>query len=160
MRIAILAVGRLRTGPERELAERYLERARKTGRGLGLTGFEAAEIAESPAAEAPRRRRDEAAALVARVEAGALAVTLDAAGRQMSSEAFAASLAEWRDRGLPAVAFLIGGPDGHGAAADEAAALRLSLGAMTWPHQLARAMLCEQLYRAITILSGHPYHRA
>jgi 23S rRNA (pseudouridine1915-N3)-methyltransferase len=87
-------------------------------------------------------------------------VALDGGGRALSSEAFARWLAERRDGGMKTLAILIGGPDGHGAAALEGAALRLSLGAMTLPHGLARIVLAEQLYRAATILAGHPYHRA
>lgn len=155
MRIEIVAVGRLKSGgPERDLIDRYLGRARSGGKALGLTGFKIAEIPDGRSADA------EADALVARIPAGGRCVLLDETGRACSSEAFAGTLGSWRDDGIPAAAFLIGGPDGHGKAARARADLTLSFGAMTWPHQFVRAMLAEQLYRAVTILSGHPYHRS
>ena len=91
---------------------------------------------------------------------GARRIVLDERGKTLTSEKFAERLASWRDEGAPAAALLIGGPDGHGTTARHGADLILSFGAMTWPHQLVRAMVAEQLYRAVTILTGHPYHRA
>lgn len=155
MRIEIAAVGRLKSGgPERDLIDRYLGRARANGKAVGLTGFTVTELPDGKSADA------EADALVDRVPAGARCVLLDETGRSQSSERFAETLASWRDDGAPAAVFLIGGPDGHGKAARARADLTLSFGAMTWPHQLVRALLAEQLYRAVTILSGHPYHRS
>jgi 23S rRNA (pseudouridine1915-N3)-methyltransferase len=158
MRITIAAIGKLRAGPERELAERFIGRAVKAGRGLGLT-FDVRELAESRAAALATRRNQEAAALIGAVPAGALIVALDEGGKMVSSRDFAARLARWRDDGAGDVALAVGGPDGHGAALFDGARERLSFGPMTWPHQLFRLMLAEQLYRAVTILSGHPYHR-
>ncbi len=159
MRIDILAVGRLKAGGgEHDLVERYLERARAGGRAVGLTGFEVGEIAD--AKNVPNAKGLEAEALLARMRPGSRRVVLDERGRTMPSARFAEIVGEWRDQGAPATAFLIGGPDGHGEAARAGADLLLSFGAMTWPHQLVRAMLAEQLYRAVTILTGHPYHRA
>jgi 23S rRNA (pseudouridine1915-N3)-methyltransferase len=155
MRIDILAVGRLKArSGEHDLVERYLGRARAGGGAVGLTGFKVTEIAEDKNADA------EAAVLLARVATGARRVVLDERGRSLTSKQFAETLAGWRDQGDPAVACLIGGADGHGRAARDSADLLLSFGALTWPHQLVRAMLAEQLYRAVTILTGHPYHRA
>lgn len=154
MRIEILAVGRLKAGaPERELIARYLDRAAAAGRPLGLTGFEMTELPDGRDAES------EAAQLLARVPPGARRIVLDERGKALSSRDFAGLLATWRDAGAPATAILIGGADGHGASAREAADLVLSLGPMTWPHQLVRALIAEQLYRAVSILGGHPYHR-
>ena len=107
-----------------------------------------------------RQVEAEAEELLAAVPPGAALVALDERGRDLTSEALADQLGRWRDEGARAAAFLIGGPDGLGAAARERASLVLSLGRMTWPHMLVRAMLAEQLYRATTILAGHPYHRA
>ncbi len=107
-----------------------------------------------------RQVEAEAEELLAAVPPGAALVALDERGRDLTSEALAGQLGRWRDEGARAAAFLIGGPDGLGAAARERASLVLSLGRMTWPHMLVRAMLAEQLYRATTILAGHPYHRA
>lgn len=158
MRIAIAAIGRMKQGPERELVARYLERAAVTGRPLALTGFEVAESAESRAQTVPERRAEEARALRAALPDGVV-VALDEHGKSLSSQAFAARLAGWRDDGRPAASFLIGGPDGLDPDLLRRADLMLSFSPLTWPHQLVRIMLAEQLYRTTTILAGHPYHR-
>ena len=158
MRISIHAVGRMKQGPERELVARYLERAVATGRPLGLTGFDVVELTESRAGSATGRKAEEARALAAGV-GDALMVTLDERGRSLTSEAFANQIARWRDDGKAAAAFIIGGADGLDQAFSASAALTLSFSPLTWPHQLVRIMLAEQLYRMTTILSGHPYHR-
>ena len=160
MEVAVVAVGRLKAGPERELCGRYLERAAKAGRRLGLGGFSVTEIAESRAARPMDRRAAEADAIRAALGATGRLVCLDEAGEALTSEAFAAFLRRSADEGRPRLAFAIGGPDGLDRGLVAAADLTLSLGRMTWPHQLARILLAEQLYRATTILSGHPYHRA
>jgi 23S rRNA (pseudouridine1915-N3)-methyltransferase len=159
MRIVLLAVGRMKQGPERELVARYLDRAVATGRPLGLTGFEVLEHPESRAASAGPRKAEEARARRAGVPAGGVLVALDENGGSLSSEAFARRIEGWRDAGRAGVAFAVGGADGLDPALIEGAALRLSFSPLTWPHQLVRIMLAEQLYRATTILSGHPYHR-
>ncbi len=117
------------------------------------------EVAESRAGSAAARKDQEAAALLAGLPSGAVLVALDEAGRNLDSRAFAAAVAKWRDDGVAELVFAIGGADGLGPAVLQAAALRLALGTMTWPHQMVRLMLAEQAYRAVTILSGHPYHR-
>jgi 23S rRNA (pseudouridine1915-N3)-methyltransferase len=158
MRIFIAAVGRMKQGPERELMGRYLERAAATGRALGLSGFDVSEAAESRAATAGRRKQEEAGSLRAALPDG-IVVALDEHGRTLASGAFAAQLRRWQDDGRQAVSFVIGGPDGLDPALVANADLALSFSPLTWPHQLVRIMLSEQLYRATTILSGHPYHR-
>jgi 23S rRNA (pseudouridine1915-N3)-methyltransferase len=155
MLITIAAVGKLKAGPERELYDRYVERAAAAGRSLGLT-FNTREFAESRAATAPARKDQEAETLL---EIGGIAVALDERGKTLDSRAFAERIVRWRDDGAGGLTFAIGGPDGHGPALLQKSTLRLAFGPMTWPHQLARIMLAEQLYRAVTILSGHPYHR-
>jgi len=160
MKIGICAVGRMKAGPEKELADRYIERFSKTGPPLGLEYSGLTEIAESRAANVDERRRDEAARLRAGFPVGAALVVLDERGKSISSESFADRFAGWRDGGQKHCALLIGGPDGHDESLRSEASLLLSFGSMTWPHQLARIMLAEQLYRVATILSGHPYHRA
>ena len=160
MRLRIVAVGRLKAGPERDLAERYLDRAAKSGRALGITRLDLRELVESRAARADDRRDEEARAILAEAGADAALVVLDETGRSLGSADFARFVAERRDRGTADMVFAIGGPDGHGAAVRERADLAIAFGAMTWPHQLVRIMLAEQIYRAVTILSGHPYHRA
>ncbi|MEJ1160334.1 23S rRNA (pseudouridine(1915)-N(3))-methyltransferase RlmH [Prosthecomicrobium sp. N25] len=160
MRLRIAAVGRLKAGPERGLLDRYMDRAAKSGRVLGLSRLDLVEIPEGRSARAEDRRAEEAAALLAQVPDGAALVALDETGRMLSSADFAAFLAARRDQGTADLVLAIGGPDGHGPALRARADLLLAFGAMTWPHQLVRLMLAEQIYRAITILSGHPYHRA
>jgi len=159
MRLILAAVGRLKDA-ERDLFDRYAKRIDAAGRALGLGPLTLAEIGESRAATADLRMADEAARLLKAASAADAAIVLDGKGRELSSEAFAKMLGDRRDGGTKTLAFLIGGPDGHGPAALKGAGLSLSLGAMTLPHGLARIVLAEQLYRAATILSGHPYHRA
>jgi 23S rRNA (pseudouridine1915-N3)-methyltransferase len=160
MRIVIAAVGRLKKGPETELSERYRKRTAQTGRGLGLRDVEIIEIRESRAADAGKRTIEESIALANVIPQGSAVVLLDARGDNVDSASLAGKLAKWRGGDRPAAVFLIGGADGLAASLHEMAELRLSFGAATWPHQLVRVMLLEQLYRATTILTGHPYHRA
>ena len=159
MKLSVIAVGRLKAGPERELSARYAERFQQSGRALGLAGPTIVELAESQARSAESRKAQEAAAIIAAFPADALLVALDERGRSPSSAEFAADLARWRDAGRD-VAFAIGGADGLGEEVRAKAAVTLSFGRTTLPHQLVRILLLEQLYRAATILSGHPYHRA
>lgn len=157
MRFAIAAVGRLKDGPERELLDRYRARLDALGRSHAFGPLAVTETAESRAAQAAARCDEEADRLLASVS-GDL-IVMDERGRSLTSSAFAADLRKRRDSGTAAVTFLIGGPDGHGEAVRRRAALLLSLGPMTLPHGLARVVLVEQLYRAVTIAAGHPYHR-
>ena len=159
MRIHLGAVGRLKTGPERRLADTYLERAGTLGRSAGISPVNVVEIAESRAATAPLRMADEAARLQAGLPGEAVTVALDGAGRDITSEEFAALIGHWRDGGTATLAFFIGGPDGLGPEIKAVAGYRLAFGRMTWPHRLARIMLLEQVYRSVTILVNHPYHR-
>lgn len=160
MRIAILAVGRARAGPELTLADAYLKRFDQTGRGLSLGPAQLHEIPESRLKGAPERKAREGEALLAKLPERATAIALDEGGKALTSTGFADLLAKERDAGAPALAFLIGGADGHDAAVLARAKHRLAFGPATWPHMLVRVLLAEQLYRAATILAGHPYHRA
>jgi 23S rRNA (pseudouridine1915-N3)-methyltransferase len=160
MRLLIAAVGKLKQGPERELYAHYLARAETLGRGLSLSPLASLELPESRAASAEARCAAEADALLAKVPPAHTLISLDPGGKMLSSEAFAAALAKFRDGSAGGLAFLIGGADGLGLAVRNKADLLLSLGPMTLPHGLARIVLAEQLYRAVTILAGHPYHRA
>ena len=162
MKLAVLAVGRMK-GPERDLADRYGGRLAKAARPLGLDWRGVSEIAEARGGSASARMAAEADALLAKASGmadAAAIVLLDERGDAVSSEEFAAMIGRTRDDGRPALAFALGGPDGHGNALRDAAMRSVSFGRLTWPHQLARAMLMEQIYRATTILAGHPYHRA
>jgi 23S rRNA (pseudouridine1915-N3)-methyltransferase len=148
MRLTVAAIGRLREGPERELAERYRKRAEQLGRRIGLRDVEIVEVRESRAQEVGKRMIEESIAIANVIPDKAAVVILDERGDSLDSAALAKELGKWRDNGRPAAVFIIGGDDG------------LAFGAATWPHQLVRGMLLEQLYRAVTILAGHPYHRA
>lgn len=159
MRIVIAAIGRLKRGPETELAERYRKRAELTGRQFGLRAVEIVEIRESRADDAGKRMLEESIALANVVPQGAAVTLLDPGGDDLDSGMLAGQLAKWRRQDLPAVVFMIGGPDGLAANLRDKAELRLAFGSATWPHQLVRIMLLEQVYRAATILTGHPYHR-
>lgn len=157
MNITIAAIGRLKTGPEREIASRLLTRSSALGRKLGLA-LSIREIAESRATGKPRRDQ-EASALLAAIPANAVIIALDETGSGLDSRAFAEKLAKLRDQGTTELVLAIGGADGHGATLLDRARFRLAFGPMTWPHQFVRLMLIEQIYRAFTILAGHPYHR-
>jgi 23S rRNA (pseudouridine1915-N3)-methyltransferase len=152
LRLTIAAIGRAGRGPERDLYEHYAGRIRWP---LALKELE--ERKKLPPAQLVER---EGELLLAAVPPRATIVALDRRGRMLDSEGLAAQVGRWRDDSVADVAFLIGGADGHGDALLKRAALILSFGAMTWPHQLARAMLAEQIYRAQQLLAGHPYHRA
>lgn len=160
MRFILAAVGRLKDGGERDLYSRYAERFDAQGRALSLGPLKLAELPESRAQSAELRKSDEAKRLLEACIAADARIALDETGQTMSSVAFARWLAAQRDAGFQTMACLIGGPDGHGPAAVQAATLKLSLGPMTLPHGIARVVLVEQFYRATTILAGHPYHRA
>jgi len=159
MRIVVTAVGRLKAGPDRQLAERYRDRAIKVGRTLGLRGLDIIEIKESRAHEAERRITEEAIALVSAIPDDAIKVVLDSRGQNASSDALAGRIRGWRDGGRQVLCFVIGGADGLAAGLLDNADMIFAFGSATWPHQLVRIMLMEQVYRAMTILSSHPYHR-
>lgn len=159
MRIVIAAVGRLKEGPERDLLARYVDRIGTAGRGVALGPLDIREIPEGRAQTVDQRRHDESERLLDKVRDTAVRIALDERGKGLTSLEFAHWLRDLRDNGDPTIAFLIGGPDGHGDGVRSASRRTISLGAMTLPHGLARIVLTEQIYRAATILSGHPYHR-
>jgi 23S rRNA (pseudouridine1915-N3)-methyltransferase len=158
MRVLVLAVGRMKKGAEADLAARYHKRALQAGRNIGIRDIEIVEIRESRAQDAERRKLEEAIAIANVVPDKSAIVLLDERGASTSSAVFAEHLGQWRDGG-EAVAFVIGGADGLAESLHSKAKTVWSFGAATWPHQMVRIMLLEQLYRAVTILSGHPYHR-
>ena len=160
MRIALLCVGRMKAGPERELSDRYLKRLSEAARSVGIPGVDLREIEESRARRPEDRRETEAAAILAALPAGSMLVVLDERGASPSSSEWAAEIGRARDAARPAYAVVVGGADGLSPSLREKADRIIGFGAMTWPHQLVRVMAGEQLYRAITILGGHPYHRA
>lgn len=160
MRLIIAAVGRLKDGPERTLFEKYRDRFEPLGKRLGLAPVTWHEVGESRAADTAKRRDEEGAALLKLTRDAEFVIALDERGKQLTSETFAKTLAKTRDGGAKTAGIVIGGPDGLSDAVRDVSRLQVALGVMTLPHQLVRIVLAEQLYRAATILSGHPYHRA
>ncbi len=159
MRLTLIGVGRLKAGPERELFERYLKRAADLARAQGIAAVDLRELDESRARRAEDRAAEEARLIRAAVPKGAWLTLLDERGAALTSRQWAEEIGRTRDSGVPAYAIAIGGPDGHDPELRTEARRLLSFGAMTWPHQLVRTMAAEQLYRALSILGGHPYHR-
>ena len=161
MNMSLFAIGRMKTGPERELVARYLERFEKSAPAIGLGFGGLVEKPESRLPDAAQRKREEALWLISHLDAqpSTLLVLLDETGKSLPSEILAEFIAKKRDAGLRHIVFAIGGADGHDESLKSRADLVLSFGAATWPHQMVRIMLAEQLYRSVTILSGHPYHR-
>ena len=160
MKLHILAIGRLKAGPELALFDDYLKRARGLGRSCGVTDIGARDFPESKLPDARSRMTAEAGLLIGAIPDGSVRVILDEKGKALSSDDFASLVKRHLDQGTSSITFLIGGPDGHASELRRDAGLLLSLGPMTWPHRLARVMLIEQIYRAVTILVKHPYHRA
>jgi 23S rRNA (pseudouridine1915-N3)-methyltransferase len=160
MRLVVIAIGRLKQGPERELAERYRERFDDIGRKLGFRGLEIHEIPESRARDAATRIAEEAAAISAAIPEKSVLVTLDERGDNIDSAGFARHLGRWRDQQAANTIFAIGGADGLSPDLRRKSKLSMAFGSATWPHQMVRVLLLEQIYRAATILAGHPYHRA
>ncbi|TGD44718.1 23S rRNA (pseudouridine(1915)-N(3))-methyltransferase RlmH [Pseudotabrizicola sediminis] len=156
MRVHLCAVGRLRSGPERDLIDDYTTRFDRSGRALSLGPLTEHEVEDKRGGGMSA----EAELLSRAIPAGALLVTLDERGALVSSPEFAAMLVRWRDGGRQDLAFVIGGADGIDPGLRARADASISFGKMVWPHMLVRVMLCEQLYRAASILAGAPYHRA
>ena len=154
MKVKIVAVGRLRSGPEATLVSDYQTRFDRTGRNLGLGPLDIREV------EAKTSDMQAEAALIEKASADAdLRVVLDERGKTLTSPDFAALLAKWRDDARGNVCFIIGGADGIAPDLRAKSDVSLSFGKMVWPHMLVRVMLTEQLYRAASILAGAPYHR-
>jgi 23S rRNA (pseudouridine1915-N3)-methyltransferase len=160
MRLWIYAIGHMRGTPEGMLCEEFLDRAKKLGRNMGFSAVTLEELAVSKHRNVQARMKEEAERLAARLPEGAHIVLLDARGKGMRSEDFAEMLGSLREVGTKDLAFVVGGPDGLSPLPGKKAGRSLAFGPQTWPHLLARVLLSEQLYRAFTILAGHPYHRA
>ncbi|HRE45725.1 MAG TPA: 23S rRNA (pseudouridine(1915)-N(3))-methyltransferase RlmH [Terricaulis sp.] len=155
MRIVIAAVGRLRGDAEAALAADYIQRAAAHGRALGFKGVELIEVEARP----PGDMRREAGVLLGATPETSRKILLDERGAEWASRQMAEKLARWRDDGLAATTFWIGGADGTAQTLKDQADEKLAFGRQTWPHKLVRVMLAEQVYRAITILANTPYHR-
>lgn len=156
MRLHMVAVGRLRAGPERELVADYVRRTGRTGRPIGLPSLAEIEVDERKGGS----KSAEATLLRNALPRGATVVALDERGKMLSSPEFARRIGDWRDAGHQDVAFVIGGANGLDPDFVQSADLSLSFGKMVWPHMLVRVMLSEQIYRAVSILAKTPYHRA
>jgi 23S rRNA (pseudouridine1915-N3)-methyltransferase len=159
MKLSVAAIGLMKAGPEKQLAEDYQQRIPTIGRQAGITGFLAQEWAESRAATADLRKAEEARRLWQDTPASATVIALDERGKSLASADFARLLEAEARVGTRDLVFMIGGPDGHAPETRSRASRTLSFGPMTFPHRLLRVMLLEQLYRAVTILVNHPYHR-
>lgn len=155
MQVTIRAIGRIRSGPERSLVDDYLQRCDTHGRSLGLGPFEDSEIDSRSLKSA----RDETLALLDKLPENAVILALDERGKTLSSPQFANRIQKIRDEGNRHLVFLIGGADGFEQSLLPSQVSRLSLGNMVWPHKLVRVMLAEQLYRAVSLMAGTPYHR-
>lgn len=152
MDIIIACIGHMKPSPELDLLSKYIKQTR--------WNVVVREFEDKKPGSAEERKKREGALLLSAVPAAAKIVVMDERGKLLSSEKFAKRLGDWQDESVPAVVFLIGGADGHSEEIRKKANLVLAFGEMTWPHMLARVMLAEQIYRAKTILDGHPYHRA
>jgi len=159
MRLSLICVGRLKAGPERELFVRYEKRFAQIGRQIGLSPLKLVELPESRSAQASARQNEEARAILGKCPDGIQLILLDEHGTSLTSIKLADFIGSRRDAGTSEICFVIGGPDGHGEAVRKTAKMVLGFGQMTLSHGLARVVLSEQLYRASTILAGHPYHR-
>jgi 23S rRNA (pseudouridine1915-N3)-methyltransferase len=156
MRLILCAAGKARGLPEDALVAEYAKRLKSAPAGLGP--LEVSEI-DSKERDAVRRKADEGARILSALPEGAPLIALDPKGKTLATEDFAAALAKLRDEGHGALGFAIGGADGLAPEVLARARLKLAFGPMVFPHLLARVMLAEQLYRAASLLSGHPYHR-
>ena len=155
MKIDLIAVGRLGRTAENALAADYLRRASAGGKSIGLGPAELVEVEAKGGTGMAR----EAEAILSRAPGGAVLVACDERGHAMPSRAFAGRIEKWRDGGSPRLCLVIGGADGLDESVRERAQLLIGFGSWTWPHALARVMAAEQIYRAVTILGGGPYHR-
>jgi len=159
MRVDLIAVGRIKPGPEKDLFGIFSERFNAQGRNQSLGPLRLVEVEEKRRLERAELSEREGEKILEHLPKGAKLVALDERGKPLESKGFAAKLGAWRDEGIQTTVFVIGGAGGLSNAVREQADLMISFGKQTWPHMLARAMLAEQLFRATTILAGHPYHR-
>ena len=159
MRLHVAAIGKLKSGPEKMLAHDYASRIEAMGRKAGINSLKISDFSESQGQTLQQRMTEEAGILWSALPPSSHVIALDERGSSQSSEAFAARIAKLAEQGTTDLAFLIGGADGHDPMTRKKANELMSFGAMTWPHRLVRIMLLEQIYRSVTILVNHPYHR-
>lgn len=160
MRLQIAAIGGKPGASETSLIADYLKRANAIGRNMGFSGPEISALEAPRTLSGTKRQAREGSLLLEATPSAANLIALDEKGQNLSSEKLATLIATWRDDGVGHTTFAIGGADGHDQSVLDRATIKLSFGALTWPHMLVRVMLAEQIYRVMTILSGHPYHRS
>jgi 23S rRNA (pseudouridine1915-N3)-methyltransferase len=154
MHITLISVGKLKAGPEKELVDDYVSRFNKAGPQIGLRSLKLVDLASGGGLDAEGER------ILSALPKGAPAFRLDEFGTAMTSVKFAKRIETLRDAGTPELCFLIGGAEGYSKAVRQACPETLALGPQTWPHRLVKAMITEQLYRAVSLLAGLPYHKA
>ena len=159
MQLILAAIGRLKKGPEQDLVARYGDRLTKAGKAIGITQVKTIEIVESRADSAAARKRDEAQSILSRLPDNCTIFAFDERGKSPDSRQFARLINRELEGGSSSLALIIGGPDGLDASLTERADKLVSFGSATFPHQLVRVLVLEQIYRATTILTNHPYHR-
>jgi 23S rRNA (pseudouridine1915-N3)-methyltransferase len=166
MKIRIAAIGQINGSPEGELFDTYLDRAKASGRSIGITDVLVTELRGGKGLSGDKRIAFDQNAIdetITKLRAGAPTsriILLDERGKNISSTDFANQIGAWRDQAIDQACFILGGPDGFSDQQRQDADLLISLGRMSWPHLLARSLVMEQIWRAISILSNHPYHRA
>ncbi len=160
MKLHLVCIGKLKSSAEKTIAADYVARINQLARSAGLKGLHIHEWPESQRESAAQRMKDEATVLAKSTPPGAVTIVFDERGKSLTSESFAGLLRKYTDASQADLVFLVGGPDGHAATTRENANHVIALGTMTWPHRLARIMILEQLYRAVTIMLNHPYHRS
>ena len=154
MHITLISVGKLKAGPEKELVDDYVARFNKAGPQIGLRSLKLVDLASGGGLDAEGER------ILAALPKGAPVLRLDEFGTAQTSVKFAKRIEQLRDSGTPELCFLIGGAEGYSKAVRQAYPDTLALGPQTWPHRLVKAMITEQLYRAVSLLAGLPYHKA
>ena len=159
MKLTIAAVGRMKAGPMAELVDTYAGRTRQAGGPAGITGLNIVDFPESRKATAHARASEEAALLNNAIPSGGVLIVLDERGKPVSTADFAKIIRTELESGTQNLVFAVGGPDGLADEFRTNASHTVSFGHMTWPHMLARVLLAEQIYRVVTILVNHPYHR-
>ncbi|WP_343264830.1 23S rRNA (pseudouridine(1915)-N(3))-methyltransferase RlmH [Kordiimonas laminariae] len=150
--MSIIAIGRMQRGPEQALVDEYQKRLPWKTNIIEID-------MKKPAGTAAERKKREAERLLAAVPDGAALVVLDENGKNFKSREFAGKIDNWQMAGYSHIAFVIGGADGLDSSVLNRADLKIALGSLTWPHMMVRVMLSEQIYRAWSIITGHPYHR-
>jgi len=154
MHIRLISIGKLKSGPEKEMVDDYVGRFNKAGPGIGLRSLKLIDLASGGGLQAEGER------LLDALPSGAKVVRLDEHGPQWSSVKLSSQIAKWRDDGMGQLCFVIGGAEGYSDAVRAACPETLAFGPQTWPHRLVKVMLTEQLYRAVSLQAGLPYHKA